>query len=54
MALSRIKLAISLSGNSSKACANNSIFDFALLRNLQIKLNFSKAPKIIEVIWLPS
>ncbi|CAL0321103.1 unnamed protein product [Lupinus luteus] len=53
MALCRIKMAISLCGNSSKACANNSISDFALLRNLHIRLNFPKAPKIIEVIWLP-
>ncbi|XP_019438960.1 PREDICTED: uncharacterized protein LOC109344661 [Lupinus angustifolius] len=51
--LSRIKLAISLSGNNSNACANNSIADFALLRHLQVQINYSKAPKIIEVIWLP-
>ncbi|XP_019432708.1 PREDICTED: uncharacterized protein LOC109339679 [Lupinus angustifolius] len=53
IALSRIKLAISLSGNNSKACANNSITDFALLRHLHVQINYSKAPKIIEVIWLP-
>ncbi|XP_019460146.1 PREDICTED: uncharacterized protein LOC109359906 [Lupinus angustifolius] len=52
-ALSRIKLGISLSGNNSKACASNSISDFALLRLLQVRINYSKAPKIIEVIWLP-
>ncbi|CAL0303089.1 unnamed protein product [Lupinus luteus] len=52
MALSRIKLAISLSGNTSKACADNSIVEFALLRNLHTNPNFPKAPKIIEVLWL--
>ncbi|CAL0318467.1 unnamed protein product [Lupinus luteus] len=53
MALSRIKLAISLSGATYKAFANNSLSDFALLRSLSIKPNYNRAPRIIEVHWLP-
>ncbi|XP_019431188.1 PREDICTED: uncharacterized protein LOC109338411 [Lupinus angustifolius] len=52
-AISRIKLAIALSGNQSKLIASNSMRDFNILRSLNVAINYSKAPKIVEVCWYP-
>ncbi|XP_019447270.1 PREDICTED: uncharacterized protein LOC109350495 [Lupinus angustifolius] len=46
-ALSRIKLGISLSGNNSKACASNSISDFALILPNLNSNNVVLIPKVI-------
>ncbi|KAF1874527.1 hypothetical protein Lal_00029954 [Lupinus albus] len=40
-------------GNSSNLCANNSLRDFSILKALNISINYSKAPRISEVIWIP-
>ncbi|XP_019430885.1 PREDICTED: uncharacterized protein LOC109338180, partial [Lupinus angustifolius] len=52
-AISRIKLAIALSGNQTKLNASTSMQDFNILRCLNIAINYSKAPKIVEVWWNP-
>ncbi|XP_019459974.1 PREDICTED: uncharacterized protein LOC109359738 [Lupinus angustifolius] len=52
-AISRIKLAIALSGNQSKLNASTSMLDFDILRSLNVAINYSKAPKIVEVCWNP-
>ncbi|KAF1899534.1 hypothetical protein Lal_00019662 [Lupinus albus] len=49
-AQSRIKLATSLSGNSSKLLTNNSVENFVILRQFKVKQNFQKAHRIIEVV----
>ncbi|XP_019431738.1 PREDICTED: uncharacterized protein LOC109338847 [Lupinus angustifolius] len=51
MAKSRIKMAIFLSGNISKLCANGSQQDFTILRNLNVSPHYNCAPAIIEVLW---
>ncbi|KAF1862973.1 hypothetical protein Lal_00018817 [Lupinus albus] len=51
-AISRIKAATSLSGNSSKLMTNNSVSNFVILRQISVKQNFQRAPRIKEVIWL--
>ncbi|CAL0312718.1 unnamed protein product [Lupinus luteus] len=50
-AISRIKVSVSLSGNTTKLCANASMNDFILLRRFQVSINYNKAPRVIEVIW---
>ncbi|KAF1889285.1 hypothetical protein Lal_00024608 [Lupinus albus] len=51
-AISRIKAATSLSGNSSKLMTINSVSNFVILRQFSVKQNFQRAPRIKEVIWL--
>ncbi|KAF1894029.1 hypothetical protein Lal_00003945 [Lupinus albus] len=51
-AISRIKATTSLSGNSSKLMTNNSVSNFVILRQFNVKQNFQRAPRIKEVIWL--
>ncbi|KAF1864428.1 hypothetical protein Lal_00021850 [Lupinus albus] len=50
-AIIKIKTAIALSGNSPNLFANNSIRDFSILKDLNISINYTKAPIIIEIIW---
>ncbi|XP_019433074.1 PREDICTED: uncharacterized protein LOC109339969 [Lupinus angustifolius] len=52
-AIIRIKASITLSGNSSSATANTSLQDFAILKSLNIKINYIPALKITEVRWFP-
>ncbi|XP_019431606.1 PREDICTED: uncharacterized protein LOC109338757 [Lupinus angustifolius] len=47
------RLAIALSGNQTQLNANTSLQDFNILRSLNIAINYSKAPKIVEVCWNP-
>ncbi|XP_019451878.1 PREDICTED: uncharacterized protein LOC109353979 [Lupinus angustifolius] len=47
----KIKLVISMLGNSSKLCTNHSLQNFYLLRSLNISIKYNLAPKIIEVLW---
>ncbi|CAL0329797.1 unnamed protein product [Lupinus luteus] len=50
-AISRIKIAASLSGNTSKSMASPSVKELCILKALNVTLNYSEAPKIIEMIW---
>ncbi|XP_019427114.1 PREDICTED: uncharacterized protein LOC109335437 [Lupinus angustifolius] len=52
-AISKIKLATTLSGNQSTRCAFKSLKEFQILKILNISINYSKDPSIIEVIWFP-
>ncbi|XP_019427116.1 PREDICTED: uncharacterized protein LOC109335438 [Lupinus angustifolius] len=52
-AIIRIKASITLSGNSSSATANTSLQEFAILKSLNIKINYKHALKITEVRWFP-
>ncbi|KAF1872828.1 hypothetical protein Lal_00015922 [Lupinus albus] len=46
---------ISLSANQSKVIASSSIKDFTIIRalNVNVNVNYMKAPRIIEFYWLP-
>jgi len=45
--------ATALTGNHTKQAANTSIEDFVLLKAFSVKINYSRAPTIKEVIWQP-
>ncbi|KAF1878656.1 hypothetical protein Lal_00047327 [Lupinus albus] len=50
-AKARIKLATTLYGNHSKLLTNNSVHNFIILREFNVKPNFPAVPSIKEVIW---
>jgi hypothetical protein len=50
--ISSITALVSLAGNNSKTYSL-SMSDFTILKKFDITLNPPKAPKIIEVIWIP-
>ncbi|CAL0322958.1 unnamed protein product [Lupinus luteus] len=50
-AISRIKGAYALSGNTTNSVASPTVKELGILKALKITMNYSKAPKIIEVSW---
>ncbi|KAF1879102.1 hypothetical protein Lal_00047774 [Lupinus albus] len=52
-ALSRIKVDTALCGKFSRLKAKPYLLEFSILRTLNVPLNYSNAPSIIEVIWFP-
>ncbi|KAF1890286.1 hypothetical protein Lal_00013539 [Lupinus albus] len=51
-AKAKIKLTTTLSGNHSKLLTNNSVHNFIILREFNVKPNFLRAPRIKEVVWI--
>ncbi|KAF1889480.1 hypothetical protein Lal_00024807, partial [Lupinus albus] len=51
-ARARIKLPTYLSGNNSMLFANASIHNFTILREFNVALNYNRAPRINEGVWV--
>lgn len=49
-----VKVAVSLTGNSSMGCGSNSIQEFSIMKSFSIDCHAPKAPSIIQVDWLKS
>ncbi|KAF1877306.1 hypothetical protein Lal_00012077 [Lupinus albus] len=49
---SRFAMGSGVLGNNSKLMTINSVQNFVILREFNVKLNFQKAPRIREVVWL--
>ncbi|XP_024632903.1 uncharacterized protein [Medicago truncatula] len=53
VAINLIIANVSMSGNNTSKAACNSIIEFSILKTFNIAIHPPKAPKIIEVLWLP-
>lgn len=51
--LSIIQYEVAFIGNNTNRVANSSVHDFTITKTFKVNLNPPKAPKIVEVVWLP-
>ena len=52
--ITRIKIDVNLSGNSTNKVSSPSITDFVILKAFNVTINPPKTPTVIEVVWQPT